>query len=150
MYTDLFLVLFSFFLVIMMEKDCYCSVKVIIICLIDNCSCLKVVHQRRDNIYFKQINFSSIIKETLSFVYVTYEFVVTVVSKIHLSEIRDVNEMPLVFSGVRATRSLVLCVCFIFVLIVVCPFVSFLSTIVLSVLLSFGHCVVCSSSNYGF
>jgi len=45
--------------------------------------------------------------------------------------------MPLVFSGVRATQSLVLCLCFIFVLIVVCPFVRFLSTIVLSVLLRF-------------
>jgi hypothetical protein len=85
---------------------------------------------------------------------------------------------PPVFSGVRVTRSLVLCVCFV---IVVCNFVLFLLAIVLSVLLgltdseypfgifwplcclfffdlrilitplvSFGHCVVCSSSTYWF
>jgi hypothetical protein len=41
---------------------------------------------------------------------------------------------PLVFSGVRVTRSLVLYVCFF---IVVCPFVLFLLSIVLSVLLRF-------------
>ena len=50
-----------------------------------------------------------------------------------------------VFSGVRVTRSLVLYVCFVYV---VCPFVLFLLAIVLSVFwplccLSFGHCVVC-------
>ena len=39
---------------------------------------------------------------------------------------------PPVFSGVRVTRSLVLCVCL--------PFYTF----------SFGYCVVCSSSTYGF
>ena len=38
------------------------------------------------------------------------------------------------FSGVRATRSLVLCVCFVDV---VCPFVLFLSVIALSVLLRY-------------
>jgi len=43
----------------------------------------------------------------------------------------------LVFSGVRVTWSLVLYACFVDV---VCPFVLF----------SFGHCVVCSSSIYGF
>ena len=118
---------------------------------------------------------------------------------------------PLVFSGVRVTRSLVLCVCFVdrylsictfsfgrcvicsssiyifwlplwylqtlpinsyhyinsthnYTKIVVCPFVLFLLAIVLSVcsssiygiwlllwyLLTSGHCVVCSSSIYGF
>ena len=41
------------------------------------------------------------------------------------------------FSGILVTRSLVLCVCFVDVF---CPFVLFL----------FGHCVVCSSSIYGF
>jgi hypothetical protein len=44
---------------------------------------------------------------------------------------------PPVFSGVRVTRSLVLCVCF------VDRYLSF-STF------SFGHYVVCSSSIYGF
>ena len=42
-----------------------------------------------------------------------------------------------VFSGVRVTRSLVLCVCFVDRCLSLCTF-------------SFGHCVVCSSSIYGF
>jgi hypothetical protein len=42
-----------------------------------------------------------------------------------------------VFSGIRITRSLVLCVCFVDRCLSFCPF-------------SFGHCVVCSSSIYGF
>jgi hypothetical protein len=46
-------------------------------------------------------------------------------------------EFTPVFSGVRATRSLVLCVCFVDRCLSLCPF-------------SFGHCVVCSSSIYGF
>ena len=41
------------------------------------------------------------------------------------------------FSGVRVTRSLVLCVCFVDRCLSFCPF-------------SFGHCVVCSSSIYVF
>jgi hypothetical protein len=44
---------------------------------------------------------------------------------------------PSVFSGVRVTRSLILCVCFVDRCL---PFSLF----------SFGHCVVCSSSIYGF
>ena len=44
---------------------------------------------------------------------------------------------PQVFSGVRVTRSLVLCVCFVERCLSFCTF-------------SFGHCVVCSSSIYGF
>ena len=47
-----------------------------------------------------------------------------------------------VFNGVRVTRYLVLCV---FVLDRCLSFVLFLLAIVLSVLLSFGHCVVCPS-----
>jgi hypothetical protein len=43
---------------------------------------------------------------------------------------------PLVFSGVRVTRSLVLCVCFVDCCLSFCPF-------------SFGHCVVCPFSIYG-
>jgi hypothetical protein len=42
-----------------------------------------------------------------------------------------------VFSGVRVTRSLVLCVCFVDRCLFFCTF-------------SFGHCVVCSSTKYGF
>jgi hypothetical protein len=44
---------------------------------------------------------------------------------------------PPVFSGVLVTRSLVLCVCFVDRCLSFCTF-------------SFGHCVVCSSSIYGF
>jgi hypothetical protein len=43
---------------------------------------------------------------------------------------------PVVFSGVRVTRSLVLCVCFVDLCLSFCTF-------------SFGHCVVCSWSIYG-
>ena len=42
-----------------------------------------------------------------------------------------------VFSGVRVTRSLVLCVCFVDRYLSFCPF-------------SFGNCAVCFSSIYGF
>jgi hypothetical protein len=42
-----------------------------------------------------------------------------------------------VFSWVRIARSFVLCVCFVDRCLSFCPF-------------SFDHCVVCSSSNYGF
>jgi hypothetical protein len=42
-----------------------------------------------------------------------------------------------VFSGVRVTRPLVLCVCFVGLCLSICPF-------------SFGHCAVCPSSIYGF
>ena len=41
------------------------------------------------------------------------------------------------FSGVHGTRSVVLCVCFVDLCLSICTF-------------SFGHCVVCSSSIYGF
>ena len=44
---------------------------------------------------------------------------------------------PPVFSGVRVTRSLVLCVCFVDRCLSFCTF-------------SFGHCIVYSSSIYGF
>ena len=44
---------------------------------------------------------------------------------------------PSVFSGVRVTRSLVLCVCFVDRYLSFCTF-------------SFGHCFVCSSPIYGF
>jgi len=44
---------------------------------------------------------------------------------------------PPIFSGVRVTRSLVVCVCFVDRCLSFCNF-------------SFGHCIVCSSSIYGF
>jgi hypothetical protein len=44
---------------------------------------------------------------------------------------------PPVYNGVRVTRSLVLYVCFVDHCLSFCTF-------------SFGHCVVCSSSIYGF
>jgi hypothetical protein len=47
------------------------------------------------------------------------------------------SEFTPVFSGVRVTRSLALYVCFVDRCWSFCP-------------LSFGHCVVCSSSIYGF
>jgi len=54
-------------------------------------------------------------------------------------EVEATMSSPLVFSGVRVTRSLVLCVCFVdhWHYLSFCTF-------------SFGHCVVCSSSIYGF
>jgi hypothetical protein len=58
----------------------------------------------------------------------------------HLQELRTLPEYlssPPVFSGVCVTRSLVLCVCFVDCFLSFCPF-------------SFGHCVVCPSSIYGF
>ena len=47
------------------------------------------------------------------------------------------HEFIPVFSGVRVTRSLILCLCFVDCCLSFCPF-------------SFGHCVVCPSSIYGF
>ena len=47
------------------------------------------------------------------------------------------SEFTPVFSGVRVTRCLVLYVCFVDRCWSFCP-------------LSFGHCVICSSSIYGF
>jgi len=45
--------------------------------------------------------------------------------------------LPPDFSGVRVTRSLVLCVCFVDLCLSFCTF-------------SFSHCVICCSSIYGF
>ena len=47
------------------------------------------------------------------------------------------SELTPCFSGVRVTRSLVLCVYFVDRCVFFCTF-------------SLGHCVVCSSSIYGF
>jgi hypothetical protein len=62
------------------------------------------------------------------------------------------------FSGVRATPSLVLCVGFLdrclsfclFFFWPLCCMFFFYSRILITPLVSFGHCVVCSSSIYGF
>jgi hypothetical protein len=54
-----------------------------------------------------------------------------------LPTLPDHLSSPPVFSGVRVTRSLVLCVCFADRCLSFCTF-------------SFGHCVVCSSSIYRF
>jgi hypothetical protein len=50
---------------------------------------------------------------------------------------KKTRNAPLIFTGVRVTRSLVLYVCFVDRCFSFCTF-------------SFGHCVVCSSSIYGF
>ena len=50
---------------------------------------------------------------------------------------QGLNQFPPVFSWVYVTRNLVLCVCFVDRCLSFCTF-------------SFGHCVVCSSSIYGF
>ena len=57
--------------------------------------------------------------------------------KQELLTLPDHLSSPPVFSGVRVTRSLVLYVCFVDRYLSFCAF-------------SFGHCVVCSSSIYGF
>jgi hypothetical protein len=61
----------------------------------------------------------------------------------HLSQVTDklyhimLYASPWINGGVRGTRSLVLCVCFVDRCLSFCTF-------------SFGYCVVCSSSIYGF
>jgi hypothetical protein len=69
-------------------------------------------------------------------------FVIRVTRRVSLveQELLTLSERlssPMIFSGVRVTRSLLLCVCFVDHCLSFCPF-------------SFGHCVVCSSSTYGF
>jgi hypothetical protein len=61
---------------------------------------------------------------------------VSLVEQELLNFLEHLSSQP-VFSGVRVTRSLVLCVCFVDRCLSFCIF-------------SFGHCVVCSSSIYGF
>ena len=54
-----------------------------------------------------------------------------------LSEYQNISFLSSVFSGVHVTRPLVLCLCFVDHCLSFCIF-------------SFGHCVVCSFSIYGF
>jgi hypothetical protein len=61
---------------------------------------------------------------------------VLIVETIHLYSLHE-GKRDQSFSGVRVTRSLVWCVCFVDRCLSICTF-------------SFGHCVVCSSSIYGF
>jgi hypothetical protein len=62
-------------------------------------------------------------------------FVTRLTRRVPLVE-QELITLP-VFSGVRVTRSLTLYICFVFRCLSICP-------------LSFGHCVFCSSSIYGF
>jgi hypothetical protein len=67
-------------------------------------------------------------------------FVTRLTRRMPLVELLTLSEhlsSPPVFSGVRVTRSLVLYVCFVDCCLSFCTF-------------SFGQCVVCSSSIYGF
>ena len=61
------------------------------------------------------------------------------ISNPHENQIANLikNSLHQVFSGVRVTRSLVLCACFVYRCLPLCHF-------------SFGHCIVCSSSIYEF
>ena len=62
---------------------------------------------------------------------------VSLVEKELLALPEHLSSSPPVFGGIRVTRSLVLYVCFVDRCLSFCTF-------------SFGHCVVCSSSIYGF
>ena len=68
-----------------------------------------------------------------------YDFAILQVSLVEQEQLtlREHLSSPPVFSGVRVTRYLVLYVCFVDRYLSFCSF-------------SFGHCVVCSSSIYGF
>jgi hypothetical protein len=73
---------------------------------------------------------------------ITLQFVTRLSRRVPLVEqelltLPEYLSAPPVLSGVRVTRSLVLCVCFVDRCLSLCIF-------------SFGHCVVCSSSTYGF
>jgi hypothetical protein len=91
---------------------------------------------------------------------VSYRHKVILTPQVLLCHINTIYlSSPPVFSGVRVTQSLVLCVCVVDRCLSFCPFsfghcVVCLLAIVLSVFwplccLSFGHCVVCLSI-YGF
>jgi hypothetical protein len=54
-----------------------------------------------------------------------------------LSTVQEHMSSPSMLSGVRVTRSLVICVCFVDRCLSFCPFY-------------FNHCVFCASSIYGF
>ena len=65
------------------------------------------------------------------------ELELTITITVTLLTLPEYMSSPPVFSAVRVTRSLVLYVCFVDRCLSFCTF-------------SFGHCVVCSSSIYGF
>jgi hypothetical protein len=77
-----------------------------------------------------------------SIIWLASGFVTRLIRRVPLLEqelltlLKQLSSSP-VFSGVRVTRSLVLCVCFLDRCSSFCTF-------------PFGHCVVCSSSIYGF
>ena len=78
-----------------------------------------------DFIYFNNENYSVPLRPNLTGRFIRWYF-----KGGHLSS-------PTGFSGVRVTPSIVWCVCFVDRCLSFCPF-------------SFGHCVVCPSSIYGF
>jgi hypothetical protein len=71
--------------------------------------------------------------------FLIHDFVTTLTFRVPLMEQGQLALLssPPIFSGVRVTWSLVLCVCFVDRCLSFCTF-------------SFGHCIVCSSSIYGF
>jgi len=86
----------------------------------------QLINQSLDNfIYFNNENYSVPLRPNITGMFIRWYF-----KGEHLSS-------PPVFSGVRVTRSLVLCVCFVDRCLPFCPF-------------SFGHYVICPSSIYGF
>jgi hypothetical protein len=73
----------------------------------------------------------------MSFLWVLFVFWLLCILEMRIDTLPEhLRSSPPVFSGVRVTRSLVLCVCFIDHCLSFCTF-------------SFDHCVVCSSLIYG-
>ena len=97
----------------------------------------------RYGIYVSQMNTDMFyLSQILPGAFVIHGFVTGLTRRVPLVELEmltlpeHLRSLP-VFSGVCVTRSLVLCVCFVDRCFTFCTF-------------SFGHCVVCSSSIYGF
>jgi hypothetical protein len=77
----------------------------------------------------------TVVCSCVSIIFVNYQLSLTVNGSLYT--LPDHLSSPPDFSGVRVTRSLVLYVCFVDRCLSFCTF-------------SFGHCVACSSSIYGF
>ena len=75
------------------------------------------------------------IRDEFSFAYSTFPFFRSIISRLFLN-LLNLHFSP-GFQWGRVTRSLILCVCFVDRCLSFCPF-------------SFGHCVVCLTSIYGF
>ena len=105
--------------------------------LTTGCSCIAIKHDKRLNkslIYLDMEHIKINIQESK---WITQNRVHLTLIEQELLTVPEHLSSLSVFSGVRVTRSLVLYVCFVTL------FVSFSS-------FSFDHCVVCSSSIYGF